>query len=407
MPDFSTFVDLLQYRSQTQPDRTAFSFLQDGETETEQWTYGDLDRKARAIATHLQSLNLSGERALLLYAPNLDFIAGFFGCLYANVTAVPAYPPRSAQMLTRLTSIIEDAEAAIALSSSGIIDNVTQRLGSDDIGKTIRTIATDTLAEEDAAHWTRPDLSPEQLAFLQYTSGSTGNPKGVMVSHGNLIHNSQQINHSFEDTPDTIGVSWLPPYHDMGLVGGILQPIFVGLKMILMPPVAFLQRPTRWLSAISKYGGTTSGGPNFAYDLCAKQVKPEQLEQLDLSSWTLAFTGAEPVRAETIDTFSQKFAPCGFKKQAFFPCYGMAETTLIITGVKKSAPPIATAYDEQSLAMNQAEVSSQDESSRRLVSSGKAIADLKLAIVDPDSEVLLPEKSIGKAGYFRWCDGWI
>ncbi|MEM9135719.1 MAG: beta-ketoacyl synthase N-terminal-like domain-containing protein, partial [Cyanobacteria bacterium P01_F01_bin.42] len=397
MRDFSTFVDLLQCRSQQSPDRVVLSYLQDGEVESTQLTYGDLDRKARAIAAQLQDQGLAGERALLLYAPNLDFVAGFFGCLYANVIAVPAYPPRSAQMLTRLTAIIEDAQAAIALSSSTIIDNVTQRLSSDEVGKTIRCIATDQIDEQESDQWQRPQLSGEQLAFLQYTSGSTGNPKGVMVSHGNLIHNSQLIQESFEHQPDCVGVTWLPPYHDMGLVGGILQPIFVGFKMAMMPPVAFIQRPVRWLSAISKLGAMTSGGPNFAYDLCVKQVKPEQLEELDLSSWNLAFSGAEPVRAETIDAFSETFAPCGFRREAFFPCYGMAETTLIVSGAKKMEQPVIQAYDEEALGDSRAvESKADDAASRALTSSGKAIADLKLAIVDPDTEIALPENKIGE-----------
>ena len=246
MHDFSTFVDLLRDRSQMHPDRVAFSFLQEGEVETARWTYGELDRKARAIAANLQDLGLVGQRALLLYSPNLDFVAGFLGCLYANVTAVPAYPPRSAQMLQRLVSIIEDAQAAIALTSSSIIDNISQRLDSIELGIRVKCISTDLIDESLADQWVDPHLSASQLAFLQYTSGSTGLPKGVMVSHGNLLHNAKAIHERFDDTSKTIGVSWLPPYHDMGLIGGILQPIYLNIPSVLMAPVSFLQRPFRW-----------------------------------------------------------------------------------------------------------------------------------------------------------------
>jgi acyl-CoA synthetase (AMP-forming)/AMP-acid ligase II len=399
----SSFVDLLRERVSSHPDRPAFSFLQDGTTETDRWTYADLDRHARAIATHLQMRGLGGKRALLLYNPGLDFVAGFFGCLYADVTAVPAYPPRSNQLMARLASIIRDAEVAVALTASAALEGIAERLQDLGAAAPSELIATDTLSEEDAAMWRPTPIQPDSLAFLQYTSGSTGQPKGVMVSHANLLHNSRLINLCFEDSPQSLGVSWLPPYHDMGLVGGILQPIYVGSTMILMPPVSFLQRPSRWLEAIARNRATTAGGPNFAYELCARQIRPDQLQDLDLSSWSLAFTGAEPVRAETIDLFCETFGPCGFRREAFLPCYGLAENTLIVTGGGKSQQPIVRRFDAAALAERLAvEVASEAEAAcRTLVSSGPPVGDVGLHVVDPETGQPLGPGQIGEI----WVSG--
>ena len=428
MPDWTSFVDLLQQRAGLHPDRLAFSFLQDGDSETVRLSYADLDRRARAIAAALQARGLSGQRALLLYNPGLDFVAGFFGCLYADVTAVPAYPPRSAQLLTRLAAIIRDADVAVALTTEESREGIQTRL--QELGGPVpqELIATDTLPDEAAADWRPIAIAPEELAFLQYTSGSTGDPKGVMVSHANLIDNSRLINLCFEDVPESLGVSWLPPYHDMGLVGGILQPLYVGSTMILMPPVSFLQRPLRWLEAISRNRATTSGGPNFAYELLARQLRPEQIEGLDLSSWTLAFTGAEPVRAETIDLFCRTFGPCGFRREALLPCYGLAENTLIVTGAGKRQQPVVRRFSSGALAEgrvlecpdpqhgggevgslpadgaenkpeNKAEVKAEnkpEDDSRTLVSSGPPVGDVRVAIVDPERGLPVEADRIGE-----------
>ena len=408
MPDRSTvtrhsnFVDLLRERVSNHPDRVAFGFLQDGSTETERWTYADLDRRARAIAAHLQMLGLSGERAVLLYNPGLDFVAGFFGCLYADVTAVPAYPPRSNPLMARLTSIIRDADVAVALTSSGSEEAIAQRLRELGENAPAKLIATDTL-DDDGGEWQPKPIRPEEIAFLQYTSGSTGHPKGVMVSHANLLHNSLLINRCFEDSPQSLGVSWLPPYHDMGLVGGILQSLYVGSTTFLMPPVAFLQRPIRWLEAISRHRATTAGGPNFAYAFCARQIRPEQLKDLDLSSWRVAFTGAEPVRAETLDRFCEIFGPCGFRREAFLPCYGLAENTLIVTGGDRRSLPVVRRFDSAALADRRVEELPRDAATacRTLVSSGPPVGDVGLRVVDPETGKALGPGQIGEI----WVSG--
>ena len=400
MPDFPSFVDLLRDRAGSHPERLAFSFLQDGEVETDRWTFEDLDRRARAIAVSLLERGLSKKRALLLYNPSLEFIASFFGCLYANVVAVPAYPPRSSQLVNRLNLIIEDAHASIALTTSALKDSINKYLASEQ-RKDIDCIATDDVDLSWSNHWDNVGIYSDDLAFLQYTSGSTGSPKGVMVSHGNLISNSHLIDQCFGVKGGTTAVSWLPPYHDMGLVGGILQPLFIGSSMILMPPVAFLQRPFRWLSAISRFKAGASGGPNFAYDLCSKQIKPEQIEQLNLEHWSLAFSGAEPVRAHTLQKFSDTFSRCGFRKEAFLPCYGLAENTLIVTGGHQSSRLVVREFDTAELANNVAVASPSQSQGSLLVGSGSPVGDQDVLIVDPERCIPLKEGLIGEV----WVSG--
>lgn len=384
---FSNFVELLSYRAQHQSEQKVYTFLNNGETAAESLTYGELHLKAQAIASALQSLNSSGERALLLYQPGLDFIAAFFGCLYAGVIAVPAYPPRRNQSLNRLQAIAADAQAKIVLTSGSLLNSLQTSSNQQDLGISgLHWLATNSLTNDLAQAWLPQKIHSDTLAFLQYTSGSTGNPKGVMVSHSNLIHNSAAINHCFSDTANSVGVSWLPPYHDMGLIGGILQPIFVGATTILMSSVDFLQKPMRWLQAISRYQATTSGGPNFAYDLCLRKATPEHLASLNLSSWEVAFTGAEPVRAETLEQFAATFATCGFRKEAFYPCYGMAETTLIVSGGEKTALPIACNVEAAALEQNRIVKKSNTQGDiRTFVGCGKTPPEHQMLIVNPES----------------------
>jgi acyl transferase domain-containing protein/acyl-CoA synthetase (AMP-forming)/AMP-acid ligase II/pimeloyl-ACP methyl ester carboxylesterase len=410
---FANFVDLLQHRTLQQPEQLVFTFLQDGETELGSLTYYQLEAKARSIATYLQNFDAKGERALLLYQPGLDFIAAFLGCLYAGVVATPAYPPRANRSVDRLLSIVNDAKAKFALTTQYLVEGIQTRFIEQSGSDGVIFVATDSISIELASQWQHPNLKPDDLAFLQYTSGSTGTPKGVMVSHGNLMANSAAINYCFQNTPEQNAVSWLPPYHDMGLIGCIIQPMYVGLSMYMMSPVSFLQRPFRWLEAISKYRANTSGAPNFAYDLCVSQITPEQRDSLDLSCWKLAFTGAEPIRAETLAKFAEYFAPCGFKKEVFYPCYGMAESTLIITGGDKQKEPTIRIFDskklEQNLAVscnalsNRFRDRSQEKKSNNnpdnttyLVSSGNNLPNQKVAIVNPETLTKCDDGIIGE-----------
>jgi len=393
---FLHFTDLLQQRAINEADKVLFRFLADGEQESDSLTCQQLDYKARIIAAHLQYIGCQPEeRVLLLYQPSLEYITAFFGCLYAGVIAVPAYPPRINRSLERLQSIVDDSSASYALTTSSLLEGIKGKLFCQST-EDLNCIATDTLPESLAEKWVCPTINPKNLAFLQYTSGSTGIPKGVMVSHENLIYNSYLINLAFEDTEKSKGVFWLPPYHDMGLIGGILQPIYLGRPAILLPPVTFLQRPLRWLQAISDYQVTTSGGPNFAYELCLSQITPEQRDNLDLSSWELAFTGAEPVREYTLKRFAEYFAPCGFRLESFYPCYGMAETTLIITGGKKQTLPVYKTIDSKALERNQVR---ENENGITLVGCGKTLDQQKILIVNP--ETLETTQEIGEV----WVKG--
>jgi acyl transferase domain-containing protein/acyl-CoA synthetase (AMP-forming)/AMP-acid ligase II/pimeloyl-ACP methyl ester carboxylesterase len=392
---YHTFIDELNDRVARQPDKTAFTLLQDGETELDRLTYGQLEVKAKAIASVLQSYHAEGERALLLYQPGLEFITAFLGCLYAGAIAVPAYPPRANRSSERVFAIVDDAQAKFVLTTEVIQADISSKFSENGEGKNLQFIATDAIEDELAVDWQHPAINKDNLAFLQYTSGSTGIPKGVMVSHRNLLANSISINRCFQNTSQHTAVSWLPPYHDMGLIGCIIQPMYVGLSMYLMAPVTFLQRPYRWLQAISRYGANTSGGPNFAYDLCVDRITAEQKAELDLSCWELAFSGAEPVRAETINKFSNYFADCGFRLSAFYPCYGMAESTLIITGGSKQAKPVFRIFDKQSLETDLA-IESTSENATTLVGCGSNISGQSLAVVNPETLHRCSDGEIGE-----------
>ncbi len=396
----NNIIDILRKRAIYQPDQIAYTFLNTGEAASSHLTYGDLDRKARVIGALLQSLELVGKRALLLYPPGLEFIAAFFGCLYAGVVAVPAYPPRPNRSMERLQAIVTDCQATEVLTTTAVWNNLEHSVVQYQSLSSLRWLATDNLASN--LLMDRPDIDSDTLAFLQYTSGSTGTPKGVMVTHSNLLHNESMIKEAFGHSQKTLVVGWLPLFHDMGLIGNVLQPLYLGIPSILMSPVDFLQKPLRWLEAISHYQATTSGGPNFAYDLCVRKITPEQRASLDLSSWEVAFNGAEPVRAETLERFASYFAPCGFRREAFYPCYGMAEATLFIAGGKKTHPPVIQVVEETALEQNRVVAAKAElENNRALVGVGRAWLDQEIAIVDPQSLIQCP---VGKVGEV-WVSG--
>ncbi len=395
-------VELLRHRATFQPDDIAFTFLVDGENEQVHVSNAELDRQARAIGGWLQSMNLAGERALLLYPPGLEFIAAFFGCVYAGVVAVPVYPPRRNRSLLRIEAISDDAQAKVALTTDAVLRRVESLIDDTPHLKQLRWLATCHVPPGMEDRWQKPPIDSETLAFLQYTSGSTGIPKGVMLNHGNLLHNSALIAHVFEHTRSGLGVFWLPSYHDMGLIGGILQPLYVGRPNILMSPVAFLQKPFRWLSAITRFGATTSGGPNFAYELCVQKISPAQRAQLDLSSWQVAFNGAEPVREETLERFAEAFEPYGFRWEAFFPCYGLAEATLIVTGGYAKKAPVVRWFEAETLSQGEAIVTRpRQPGARPLVGCGQCLPDQRVIIVNPETCTPCPDGVVGEI----WVQG--
>jgi thioester reductase-like protein len=395
---FSNLIDLLHYRAICQPEQTAYVFLQDGETETEYITYQELEQKAQALAVMLQGLKISpGDRVILFYPSGLDFICAFLGCVYAGVIAVPAYPPRSNQSMSRLMTVVADAEATVALTTSTLSVKINSWLTKFLEFAAIQILETDKAFQDSPNIWQEPAVTQDTLAFLQYTSGSTAKPKGVMVSHSNLIHNERLIETAFGHTNKTIVVGWLPLFHDMGLIGNVLQPLYLGVPSIFMPPAAFLQRPLRWLQAISRYKATTSGGPNFAYDLCVRKIAPEQRINLNLSSWSLAFNGSEPIRAKTLERFAEAFKLCGFCSEAFYPCYGMAETTLIVSGGLKAASPVVKNFRKDLLLHNRRHLAGQEDSdTQTLVGCGHPLSDLQVVIAHPEKKTRCQFDEVGE-----------
>jgi acyl-CoA synthetase (AMP-forming)/AMP-acid ligase II len=385
--EFSTLVEILRWRARQQPDQRIYTYLFDGETEGDHLTHAALDCQARSIGALLQSYRTAGERALLLYPAGLEFIAAFFGSLYAGVIAVPLPPPNPTQpqrTLSRLRGIINDAQPSVVLTTSAILSITESLFAQAPEWQKMRWLATDKVADGLALEWRDPVVTSSSVALLQYTSGSTSEPKGVVISHGNLLHNSAYIHRLFALDPDGVTVSWLPAFHDMGLTNGIIQPVYKGRPCYLMPPVSFLMRPVRWLQAISRYKATISGGPNFAYELCARGITPEQRETLDLSCWDVAYNGAEPIRADTMNRFAAAFASCGFRPSAFHPCYGLAEATLLV-----SAGPLRDKMFRtiQAAALEQnrmVEARAQNENVRSIVGSGHALHDTKIVIAHPE-----------------------
>jgi natural product biosynthesis luciferase-like monooxygenase protein len=402
----STLVELLRWRAQHQPDQKAYTFLTGGEGESVTLTYQALDERARSIAAALQARGEAGDRVILLYPPGLEFIGAFFGCLYAGAVAVPAYPPRMNRSFHRLLSIIADAQPKFALTTTPILSKVEALLGDPANGlhlEGLRWLDTDAIRLDGLEDWRTPSVAEDGLAFLQYTSGSTGKPKGVMLTHGNLLHNAKLVYYGVNHQPSDRYVSWLPTFHDMGFMAGVLQPLYGGFEVILMSPVSFLQSPFRWLQAISEYRATTSGGPSFAYDLCVQKITAEQRATLDLSSWSVAFNGAEPIRRDTLECFTQAFEPCGFRYETFYPCYGLAEATLIVSGGGKTAPPVVKTVQAKALERHVViEASVHDDEPRRaLVGCGVALPEQEVAIVHPELHTSCASGEVGEI----WVSG--
>ena len=399
MNNFSSVVDLLRDRAESQPDQLAYRFLADGETESGTLTYQQLHQQALQIASYLQSFLSAGDRVLVVYpySAGLEFIAAFFGCLYAGVIAVTDNPPVSTQAIPKLQTRLESSQCRAILSTETLIQQIqTQFSVETRHGASLRWVATDTLFSQNlATQWKEPQINGDTIAFLQYTSGSTGTPKGVMVTHQNVIHNSDIIYNAFGHNPNSRGLIWLPLFHDMGLIGGVIQPLYGGFPVTLMSPISLVQKPFRWLEAISQYQATTSGGPNFAYDLVCRTATPEKLEKLDLSSWDIAFSGAEPVRLETLKRFAEIFGPSGFKPEAFYPCYGMAETTLFISGGNKHQTPHILSVDAVALEQNQVIIQPSTKT-RSLVSCGFPWLGDEVIIVDPEQLTRRDENQVGE-----------
>jgi acyl-CoA synthetase (AMP-forming)/AMP-acid ligase II len=372
---WGNFGDVLRQRAQERPDAQAFAFLDRHGTVTEERTFADLDARARGIAGALAARGLKGKPVLLVYPSGLDFVDALFGCFYAGAIAVPAPYAMARRAGDRIGSILRDCQPDLVLTLARLENDAEIRGAADNFSSELPFLFTDRL--EGAASEARPSAAREDIALLQYTSGSVAAPKGVMLSHGNLLANSAMIHEAFGHDVDLRGVGWLPLFHDMGLIGHVLQPVYAGGLSVLISPLTFLQRPFTWVKAISDWRATTSGGPNHAYELCTRLIRDEQIQALDLSSWRVAYCGAEMVRAEVLNRFADKFSGTGFRRDALYPCYGLAEATLMVTGVSPGAGMTAG-------------------NGKSSVACGRTWLDCSVRIVDPVKRVALPDGETGE-----------
>ncbi len=414
--------DVLRARALRQPDDLAFVFLDERGEETDTRTYAELDAQARAVAAALSGTAGPGQRALLMFETGPAFLAAYFGCLYAGVVAVPVAPPRAGHPQAATAAVVRDCEPVALLAVSSTLDAVGPALAA--LRPGLRPLAVDLLTA-DADADSEPAFIPVPasagaLAFLQYTSGSTADPKGVMVTHGNLAANQEMITRTFRHDPGAHWVGWTPLFHDQGLIGNVLHPLYVGSVAVLMSPAAFVRRPLLWLSVISRYRAYSSGGPNFAFEVCVRHASrlagPDQAgpdgSVLDLSCWKVAFNGAEPLRAETMRRFAETFAPYGLRPEALYPCYGLAEATLLVTGSEPGRGPRTIAADPRALGERRY-IPAGAANARVLSGSGQVPPEGGVRIVDPDTAAPSAPGRVGEiwlagphvtAGYWRRPD---
>src|SRR3954452_20109047 len=390
--------DLLHFRAVHQPRRIAYRIIRDSQLREDAFSYLDLHERALAVAAGLRAFGLEDKRIVVLHQTGVDFLAAFFGTLYAGSIAVPLNTPSSANALERLDAIISDVDAAAILTSEAIHARILQSKAG--WVERQRFAYTEKLCGGERGSY-RP-IDPFKHAVIQYTSGSTNTPKGVELSHYNFLHNASLMAHASGLTADSIGINWLPLFHDIGLMGGVIQPLFAGFPITLLSPTAFLARPVLWLQAITKYRATVSGAPDFGYSYCTEMIDDRHIDHLDLRTWEVAYSGAEPVRADTLDRFVDRFSRCGFRRRTFFPCYGLAEATLIVSGGPKGIEPVVLDVSRPALEQDRRAIASDNRRQTiRLVSSGRPIGDQAVVIVDPDRRRQCGEGVVGEI----WVSG--
>jgi acyl-CoA synthetase (AMP-forming)/AMP-acid ligase II/alkylation response protein AidB-like acyl-CoA dehydrogenase len=400
-PDM-TLVDLLRERASQYADSCAYTFLEDGVVEAGRLTYGMLDRRARTLAARIQEISNPGDRAILLFPAGLDFIVGFFGCLYAGVVSIPAPPPEASRLkrtAPRLRAIAADAEAGIVVTTSKIREMMEQSDTPCFDGDPMQWIVIES-GDEDISPglgWRQPKLSGGSLAYLQYTSGSTSIPKGVMIGHGNLIFHIAQLQQTCGYSRDSISVTWMPNFHDYGLVEGLLEPLFNATPCFVMSPLAFVKRPVSWLRAITKYRGTHSQAPNFAYELCVRRIRDEEREGLELSSWRAAGNASEMINPRVLKEFQISFAPCGLRSTAFRPAYGLAEATLLVSSNPLDEPPFVARLQPEALEGHRVvEARSGNGQVREVSGCGAVFPEARVAIVEPETRTLCAPDRVGE-----------
>ncbi|NQE85756.1 fatty acyl-AMP ligase [Nocardia terpenica] len=408
---YETMIHALRTHAERRPDAIAYSFVnypdpQDPHGETTSLTFHEMDRAARAFAATLQPIAEPGERAVLLLPPGLDYVKAFFGCLYAGIIAVPLFPPSTHNANGRLDAVCTDADPACLITTDDDMARVTSWLDASPTDSTRLIVSTGEVDDAFAATWDWPDVDPEQSALLQYTSGSTRTPAGVMVPHRGLLANGRQV----YDTLGRVGlgkdddlafVSWLPLFHDMGLMVGVVLPIIAGHQVVQLSASSFLRRPERWLQAISDAPQQTfAAAPNLGYELCAERITADQRARLDLSRWRYGLAGAEPVRVATVHKFREAFAPCGLSESTLCAGYGLAESTLIVSVNWETRGGIRIlTVDREELAKGVVAVTDSDGA--EVVGAGSAVPGTTIAIVDPETRELLPEGRLGEV----WVTG--
>src|SRR5262252_489181 len=399
-PFFSSLVDLLRYRATKQPNDRAYVFLSDQGQEESVLTFAELDQRASDVAARLAHSQI-GDRALLLFGPGLDFIIAYFGCLLAGVIAVPLMLPRRNSSLDSSASILADCSPRFAMTNAHLSSarpDVLERFEGYKMEWVILDQGSGRSLDQNRL---LPTPGPEDIAFLQYTSGSSSDPKGVMVTHRNLIENLEMIRVTLGNTARSTYASWVPLYHDMGLILNVLQSLYIGAACVLLAPVTFIQRPLRWLHAIHRYGAEVAGAPNFAFDLCVQRFRADQVKDLDLSCWKVAINGAEPVRADTIERFTATFRPYGFNPRATNPLYGMAEATLLISGAPRGSGPVIRTVSRDAFQRHQLVPAASADEAHRVVGCGRNLIGQRIAIVEPDTRRRLAADQIGEV----WVGG--
>ncbi|AFZ59872.1 fatty acyl-AMP ligase [Anabaena cylindrica] len=400
MTNASTLIELLRWRATHEVDKLAYTFLIDGKKEGSKLTYGELDLQARAIGALLQQYNAKGQRALLLYPQGLDVIAAFLGSLYGGVIAIPVPPPDAGRLkraLPRLRAIVKDANASFALTTQRFLSILQEAELDFPEFEQIQWIATEEIDLAMAEQWQDPQVSSDTLAYLQYTSGSTSTPKGVMISHHNIMHHCGYLQKACGYDAESVSITWMPYFHDYGLVEGLTEPLYNGHPCYVMSPLAFIKQPIRWLQAISQYRGTHSQAPNFAYEQCVGRVTDLQIESLDLSSWVAAGNAAEPINPRVLEEFFEKFAPCGFRWESFAPAYGLAEDTLLVSTSPRDKPPVLCLVKTSEIEKNKiVEASSWGDGVRAIPGCGQLVCDTKVAIANPDTLTRCSADEIGE-----------
>jgi acyl-CoA synthetase (AMP-forming)/AMP-acid ligase II/acyl carrier protein len=408
--DTRSIIEILRHRTAETPERIAYRFISDKDHGANVLQYAELDSRAMAIGGWLTARGLTGCPIALIFAPGLDYVIAFFGVLYAGGTAVPLNPPGQRNANSRLEAVLGDVKCSVALTSTSLLSRIVRVAEQIPCLSTVEFVTVESIPDSAASEWRDPRATPDAVALLQYTSGSTSAPKGVKLRNRNLLHNISMMTRVSGLDHSSVGVSWLPQYHDMGLVAGILMPAYAGFPVTLLSPASFLIQPVCWLEAISMYGATVSGGPNFAYEHCVRNIRQEDLTNIDLNTWRVAYSGAEPIRAQTIDRFVAMFAPCGFRRQTFFPCYGLAEATLMVSGGPVDAQPVSRWIVKAALNDGRViEAQPDAPESVRVQASGALIADHDVVIVDPEAKTPCEDNRVGEiwvAGGSVGCGYW-